>query len=317
MGRGFDSLRPLHRRAPERWLASLDGGPTFTWVHLPLPGPHWGEGDRAAVWRERRQGAALADRRLGRLLGALRRSGHWEESIVIVLADHGGGPLDDVAAPVGGEIGRWSVEVPLAIRVPALLQPRLRVPVGAAVGLDRVFATVLELAGSRPAPAAAPSLLRPAAWPATTELWFANGYHEIGLYEDAHQVRWRCRFAAPDPDFEQARREALDAAGSSRFGALIEALEDDFRRRPSCHLGEETLVEAWSVDGAAVPVAGDLAAPMLERLRQLRRFPPWWSVAPPPPRPVLRRRELRGFAGWGLPVPAQWAAPTRSSLETP
>jgi hypothetical protein len=51
MGRGFDSLRPLHRRAPERWLASLDGGPTFTWVHLPLPGPHWGEGDRAAVWR--------------------------------------------------------------------------------------------------------------------------------------------------------------------------------------------------------------------------------------------------------------------------
>jgi hypothetical protein len=130
-------------------------------------------------------------------------------------------------------------------------------------------------------------------------------------------VRWRCRFAAPDPDFEQARREALDAAGSSRFGALIEALEDDFRRRPSCHLGEETLVEAWSVDGAAAPVAGDLAAPMLERLRQLRRFPPWWSVAPPPPRPVLRRRELRGFAGWGLPVPAQWAAPTRSSLETP
>ena len=102
--------------------------------------------------------------------------------------------------------GRDSVEVPFAIRLPAPLAGRLAVPAGAVVGLDRLPATLLELVGSRPAPALAPSLLRASPWVALSELWLANGHHEVGLYEDGHQLRWRCWFAARDPLYDAAWR---------------------------------------------------------------------------------------------------------------
>ena len=139
--------------------------------------PHCGKKIRAAAYRSR---LADADRRFGRLLDSLRRSGRYDEAIVVVLADHGEAFAAGGAVPPGRDLGRASVEVPLAIRVPEALRPRLAAPAGATVGLDRVRATILELAGLHPAPALAPSLLRPAPWVALSELWLANGYHEVG-----------------------------------------------------------------------------------------------------------------------------------------
>jgi hypothetical protein len=254
-----------------------------------------------------------ADRRLGRLLDALGRSGRDAESIVIVLGDHGEAPRDGETVPAGLDLTRDSVAVPLAIRLPDVLRPRLRAPAGATVGLDRVPATLLELAGVRPSPSMAPSLLRPSAWAALSEVWFANGYHEIGLYEDGHQLRWRCRFAAADPGFDAAWREALGPDGGLRYGELVARLQADFRARPECVGGEELTLEAWPADGGGLPVHDDaLRDRMIERLRTLRHFPPVWSVAPPLPWPALRRREFGALAGWGLPLPAQWLASGRA-----
>ncbi|HVR30553.1 MAG TPA: sulfatase-like hydrolase/transferase [Thermoanaerobaculia bacterium] len=329
--RGFDGLRPLRRSAAERYLAALGEGPSLTWIQVPWPGAppaselagavpalrsvrDRGSGggarsDIAALSTRRQQRIAEADRHLGRLLDALRRSGRWDRSIVVVLSDHGEGRGESGAALPGTEIGRGSVEVPVAIRVPMALVPRIRAPQEVPIGLDRIFATLVELAGGRPAPAAAPSLLRPLAWPATSELWFANGYHEVAIYEEKHQLRWRCRFAAPEAAFEEARLEALAGSGSARFGQFVTAFEAEFRRRPGC-ADEDWVLDAWSESGAVAPADDPARAKrMLERLRMLRSFPPSWSVEPVEPRPALSRRELLALAGWGLPVPVQWAAP--------
>jgi hypothetical protein len=358
--RGFEATRPLHRRFAERRLAGLDGGPSLTWIQLPLPGvslppartageagsaaprrKHAAVRQKSAAARQKRAAArqtgapvptpaparrdepeweravtapyrqrvAEADLRLGRLLDGLERSGRYDRAIVIVFADHGQALDAGEALAPGQDIGRASVEVPLAIKLPSELADRIQVPAGAAVGLDRLYATVLELAGLEPLPVVAPSLLRPSAWAALSELWFGNGYHEVGVYEDGHQLRWRCRFAPAAASLDAARREALGPGGSLEYGTLIGALEAQFRARPRCVEGEEIVLEAWPAGGGVAGVDDPARRErMIDRLRSLRSFPPVWAVEAPPPAPALRRHELQALSGWGLPLPAQWAA---------
>jgi hypothetical protein len=345
LARGFEGSRPLHRRGAERWLAALPEGPSFTWIELPSPGSTAAtmvpaeeeevagasaaarQPDAAvrqdaaprqnAVDADYRRRVAEADRRFGRLVESLQRGGGWDRAIVVVLADHGEARDGGEAVAPGREIGRESVEVPFAIRLPAALAGRLTTPAGAVVGLDRLRATLLELVGLRPAPALAPSLLRSSAWVALSELWLANGYHEVGLHEDGHQLRWRCRFAAPDPVYDAAWREALRDEGGAAYGTVIARLDAAARARPGCPEGEEIVLESWPPGGGAAPV--DDAARrdrMVERLRAIRHFPPAFCLGPAPPGPSLRRRDFFSLAGWGLPLPRQWwsgAAPTESA----
>jgi hypothetical protein len=214
-----------------------------------------------------------------------------------------------VPAPPGLTLERASIEVPFAIRIPASFEAGIGIPRGATVALDRVYATLLELAGLEPLPAVAPSLLRPSAWVAVSESWFAGGRHEVSLYEDGHQLRWRCDFAAADPGFESAWREALGREGGSAYGDAVARFEDHFRARPGCAAGEELLLEAWPEEGGATRLDdGARRERMAERLRNLRHFPPASSIEPAPPPTLLRRRDFHTLAGWGLPLPRQWAA---------
>ena len=316
--RGFESTRPARRRAAERFLATLPAGPSFTWIEIPLPGSAFavaGEGEEEngdEVDGEEDISSSRfteADRRLRRVLEAIERGGHEADAIVVVLADHGEGSSDGSPVPPGLAIDRASVEVPLAIRLPETLGARIEIPRGATVGLDRIYATLLELAGIEPLPSAAPSLLRPSAWVGLSELWFAGGRHEIGLYEDGHQLRWRCAFAPADPDFERAWRAALGPEGGLAYGEGMKRFEETFRALPGCAAGEELVLEAWPERGGvtAVDDAGRRER-MAERLRNLRHFPPPSSLGPAPPPPALRRRDFFSLAGWGLPLPRQWGA---------
>jgi hypothetical protein len=327
--RGFESSRPLHRRGAERWLAALPEGPSFTWIELPSPGstaatvvpvddgeasdpPAAVRQDDAAPRRsidaDYGRRVREADRRFGRLVESLRRAERYEQAIVVMLADHGEAVKEGEAVAPGREIGRMSVEVPFAIRLPAALAERLDTPAGAVVGLDRLRATLLELVGLRPAPALAPSLLRPSAWVAFSELWLGNGYHEVGLYEDGHQLRWHCGFAPPEPDYDAAWREALGAEGGAAYGEAIARLDAAARARPGCPEGEEIVLESWPPDGGATPADDARREAMVGRLRALRHFPPVFSQEPAPPMPSLRRRDFFSLAGWGLPLPRQWWA---------
>jgi hypothetical protein len=226
----------------------------------------------------------------------------------VVFADQGEAAVGESVVP-GLGIGRSSVEVPLAILVPERLRGRLRVPSRSTVGLDRVRATVLELAGLRPRPATAPSLLRSSTWAALSELWFGDGYHEAGVYQDGYQLRWRCRFAAADPGYEAAWRDALALGGGAAYGEAVSRLEATFRAAPGCPGGEEWTLEVWPEEGGARVVDDPMRrARLIERLRALRRFPPVWSADPPVPTPALGRRGLLALSGWGLPLPSQWAA---------
>ncbi len=178
-------------------------------------------------------------------------------------------------------------------------------------------ATILELAGLHPPPALAPSLLRRAPWVALSELWLANGYHEVALYEDGHQLRWRCHFAPADPEFDAAWRQALSADGGLAYGEVMQRLDVAQRARPGCAEGEDVVLEAWPPGAPAAAVDDDVRRDrMIERLRQLRRYPPAFLSGPAPIPTLLRRRQFFALAGWGLPLPRQWwlaAAKTTSS----
>ena len=161
LGRGFEAVRPVKRRAAERWLAGLPEGPSFTWIEIPLPGSVPRDGRHRGGGRQKTRGSevggaakrgraprasAEADRRLRRLLDALERGGRRDDTLVVVLGDHGEGALAGAGA-ARAHLGRASVEVPVAIRAPEALRDRFETPRGSTVGLDRLYATVLELAG--------------------------------------------------------------------------------------------------------------------------------------------------------------------------
>jgi choline-sulfatase len=102
------------------------------------------------------------DDQLGRVLEALRRTGAAEDTVVVVTSDHG---------DMLGERGLWykmtffdrAVRVPLLLQAPGRLAP-LRV--GAPVSLVDLLPTLMDIAGSRFAPAIA--LDGQSLWPAAT-----------------------------------------------------------------------------------------------------------------------------------------------------
>jgi len=130
-------------------------GPWFYWLHLfDAHYPYAAPGSvarpvrtEAEGWAEKRrlyfEEIAYVDQQLGRLLFALRERPDWEETIVVVAADHGESLLDGVEPTHGWFLYDATVRVPLLIRVPGAAPRR----VATTVSLVDVMPTVLELAG--------------------------------------------------------------------------------------------------------------------------------------------------------------------------
>jgi len=89
---------------------------------------------------------AFVDHELGLLFTELQRRGRFENTVVIVTADHGEEFYEHRLMRHGNSVYRPSVNVPLIIRYPARLPSGARVP--AAVSLRDLPATVLDLAGA-------------------------------------------------------------------------------------------------------------------------------------------------------------------------
>ncbi|HEX5714642.1 MAG TPA: sulfatase, partial [Thermoanaerobaculia bacterium] len=105
--------------------------------------------------------AAYADDLLGRMVAALRRSGQWERTLLVVTSDHGEefGEMEQIAH--GGNLGRQLVEVPLMIKLPAGFGRPLALQPGTKAATVRVRATLLEAAGWKPEKGTAPSFFQP------------------------------------------------------------------------------------------------------------------------------------------------------------
>ena len=88
---------------------------------------------------------------LGRLLAALKHSGQWDKTLLVVTADHGEEFKENGQIAHGGNLGRVLVEVPLVIKLPKGFARKLAIGPGRPSRHVRVGAD----ARSRP-PAASP-----------------------------------------------------------------------------------------------------------------------------------------------------------------
>ncbi len=233
-------------------LKRLPPGREFVWIHLPEPHVPWvrrpwlrdvipgGHGElpgglprtvdaadlaefadpaRPLAGYDRESYRALyllnvvwADMRLGLLLDALRASGRWERTLLVVTSAEGEALGEEGHVLTGGGLGREQIEVPLAIKLPAGSR-RLGLPRGTRPATQRLFATLLESAGVAPPPAVAPSLFR-GAGPALSELYLSGGENRFSLVDGDDQLLWESRFVAPS-------REVYRASFASRLHPIL------------------------------------------------------------------------------------------------
>jgi arylsulfatase A-like enzyme len=100
--------------------------------------------DSAAAVRDMYDNSlAYADSQLARLVGALKRSGRWASTVVVVLGDHGEAFYEHGFAGHASELYREVTNIPLVIRPPSAQAVRDTLP---ASGLD-VPPTVLSILG--------------------------------------------------------------------------------------------------------------------------------------------------------------------------
>ena len=244
---GFDDFRYLAQgKRAENHLEKLPPGREFVWIHIlqphapyvrrapfesrltdPPPGlpakvrpadlePYYDPAVALPPEQERvframyGLNAAYADDQLGRMVAALRRSGQWERTLLVVTSDHGEefGEMEQIAH--GGNLGRQLVEVPLMIKLPAGFKPKLALEAGQRPATARVRATLLEAAGWEPEEGTAPSLFQEAEEEGVlSELYAGNGVNRFSWVEGDRQLVWESRFSPPEPEYYRARAEGI------------------------------------------------------------------------------------------------------------
>jgi hypothetical protein len=241
---GFDDFRYLKEgKRAERYLGELKGGRDFVWVHILAPHapyirrdplldrldeippdlprqvrpldlePYYDPAVKLPADQERiframyRLNAAYADQVLSRLLAALKKSGQWDKTLLVVTSDHGEEFGENGQIAHGGNLGHVLVEVPLVVKLPAGFGRKLAMPAGIAghVANVRVAPTLIDAAGGKLEPGAAPSLFQPFDKGALSELYLGDGVNRFSLVEGDLQLLWESRFAPPEPDYYRAR----------------------------------------------------------------------------------------------------------------
>lgn len=241
---GFRTFEPLrHGGKAQAKLRSLRGDPSFVWLHFKDPSPPWTRRDWALPTRPRtpiprrlgrvmleryldpqtplprdlesvvhtlyRQNVAWADERLGRLLEALRASGHFDRTLILVTATHGQKLGENGQVGDGLDLSPEVLQVPLILKLPETTDLQLRPAPGERVATARIFATLVEAAGGEVPPGVAPSLFTEATEPILSELYLAGERNLYSLLDDDLQLLWSTRFAAPEPEYFRARRQLI------------------------------------------------------------------------------------------------------------
>ncbi len=93
---------------------------------------------------------AYTDHHLGDLFSFMKRTGLWDETVLVITSDHGDELLDH------GQTGHWHTVYQELIKVPLIIRdPRLRrrgIEAGELVELVDLYPTFLEMAGAEPPP---------------------------------------------------------------------------------------------------------------------------------------------------------------------
>ncbi|MFY9824682.1 MAG: sulfatase-like hydrolase/transferase [Thermoanaerobaculia bacterium] len=226
---------------------------------------------RRRFWAMYRLNVAFADDRLGHFLQALRESGQWDRTLLIVTSTHGEELGEKHQILNGGNLGRQLLEVPLAVKLPAGSGRRIAVPQAQRPAAARIWATLVEAAGGEAPPAVAPSLfhaLRGAPATVLSELYLTNGTNQFSLLDGDDQLLRESRFAPPQPEYYRARlaemgrgnaevaRSLLSEPPEAIFGRLLAA----FRSTPPFtgllgHGAPKLTLEHWGGASGSAPVA--------------------------------------------------------------
>ena len=151
-GAGEDRYHSVERRGMEvadsalAWLNQHPQGPFFLWLHFYDPhDPYDPPPPFKAQYSQSPYDGEIAymDSAIGKVLAALRKSGFYDQSLIVIVADHG---------EAFGEHGEWShglflydetIHVPLLIKLPA--SPHRQID--SRVGLVDIAPTLLQQVG--------------------------------------------------------------------------------------------------------------------------------------------------------------------------
>jgi len=240
----------------------------------PLPAA-----ERAVAWELFCHEVAWADHQVGELVSALRESGQWDRAWVVLTAAQGTEFGEHGQVLYAQNLGRESIEVPLIVKLPRGSAGVSALPERRRVSQLRLWATLAEAAGARPAPVHAPSLLRAADPPIVSELYLRNGVNEFSLLEGDLQLVWTTRFAPAEPEFYLAQLALVGGRPSLSEPArgILRRLERAFRRTPP-FTGIDGAppvmrLERWTENGVEPTVDPERTAQLAQRLRRSwRRF---------------------------------------------
>ncbi|MCH7873488.1 MAG: sulfatase, partial [Planctomycetes bacterium] len=149
--------RPIYERSATRvtsdavsWLGARDRTrPFFCWVHYFDPHkPYHAPPPFDARFRNRPYDGEIAymDAQIGRLVQALKREGAWDNTLIVVVADHGEGLGDHGEATHAKLIYDSVMRVPLIMACPGLFEQSYIVD-DVVVSVTDIFPTVLDLLG--------------------------------------------------------------------------------------------------------------------------------------------------------------------------
>ena len=317
--RGFDHFDNLGDGSKaEARLAGLDG-PEFIWVHMLPPHspyvrlphlvgrvprmelplrvqhsdlePYYDPAVPLSPELERvfrtmyALNVAWADEKVGRLLDALRSSGQWDRTLLVVTSDHGEEFREYGQIAHGGNLGRHQIEVPLLIKLPK----GKKLEIEGMAATIRVRNTLIEAAGGKPEPGTAPSLFQPWEGGVLSELYLDNGVNHLSYVEGDRQLLWESHFAKPEPDYYRARR-LLTTGDPAAPLDLFERLEEAVSRVPPLTglPGEPPTLTLWRWAGNGSERIED-PGQVEEMARRLKRA---WTAANGPEQPLGRRPAL-------------------------
>jgi choline-sulfatase len=136
----------------EKWLAAHPTGPKFAWVHLYDPhDPYEPPAPYSEIYKDRLYDGeiAYADSALGNFIQYLKKSGWYENSLIIVVGDHGEGLGEHHEETHGIFLYDSTTHVPLIIKLPG--HKGAGKTIAAQVRTFDILPTALDLA-SVPAP---------------------------------------------------------------------------------------------------------------------------------------------------------------------
>jgi arylsulfatase A-like enzyme/Flp pilus assembly protein TadD len=132
----------------EAWLRAHPAGPRFVWVHLYDPhDPYEPPAPYSQTYQDRPYDGeiAYADSALGNLVSYLKQRGWYENSLVVVVGDHGEGLGEHGENTHGIFLYDSTTHVPLIVKPPAGAQGRV---VEAQVRTTDIVPTVLDFAAA-------------------------------------------------------------------------------------------------------------------------------------------------------------------------